>query len=238
VSPDDFVNYYNVAQAITAPVLAVSTNSPMIFGKRLWHETRIALFQQSVDTRTSSEHLREMSGRVMFGNHWLEKSILDIYKEDISRFRVLLSTDLKEDVFEKLKNGVTPKLNALQVHNSTVYRWNRPCYGISPGGKPHLRIENRIFPAGPTIVDEMASAAFWLGLMNGFHDQYGDVSKLMPFEAANSNFFSAARTGLNCRFNWLNDKQYSAPTLINKELVPLAREGLKKANINKDDIDR
>lgn len=238
IKPEEFVSKYNIAQAIAAPVMAVSCNSPMLFGKRLWNETRIALFQQSVDTRVTGEHLRFSSPRVTFGNDWLQHSILDLYKEDIMRFKVLLTTDLQEDVLECLSKKVTPKLRALNVHNSTVYRWNRPCYGISSSGKPHLRIENRIFPSGPTVVDEMANAAFWIGLMNGFGDAYPDVRDLIDFDDARANFIRASRLGLSAKFVWKNGQVLTDHELIQKELIPIARQGLEKANILKDDIDK
>ena len=158
VTPDDFVSKYNIAQAITGPILASAANSPMLFGKRLWAETRVALFHQSVDTRVVSEHLRDASPRVTFGNGWLKGSILDIYREDVARYRAMLSANIKENVEEMMEQGIAPELMALKVHNSTVYRWNRPCYGVG-GGKPHLRIENRIFASGPTVMDEVANAA-------------------------------------------------------------------------------
>lgn len=234
--PSEFVNKYNIAQAVTAPVLACAVNSPVLFGKRLWAETRIALFHQSVDTRQVGEHLRDSSPRVTFGNGWLEGSILDIYKEDISRYRVMLSSSVEEKVEEKMKEGKAPDLMALQVHNSTVYRWNRPCYGIS-NGKPHLRIENRVFPSGPTVVDEVANAAFWLGLLNGFEDEYDDITKEMDFDDARMNFFAAAKLGLDTKFNWTNDRKMTAVDLIKDELLPIAKNGLHKADINSSDID-
>ncbi len=237
VTPDTFVDMYNIAQAITGPVLASAVNSPLLFGKRLWKESRVALFQQSVDTRKSGSHLRESSARVTFGNDWLKKSILEIYKEDIMRYRVLLSSDITEDVFEKLDSGTAPELMALKVHNSTVYRWNRPCYGISDG-KPHLRIENRILPSGPSIPDEMANAAFWLGLMNGLHHHMPDISSRMDFAAARSNFVAAARLGLDTKMTWLNDVKINASTLIQEELLPIAEDGLKLANIDQKSINR
>lgn len=236
VRPDEFTSRYNIAQAVTAPVLACAVNSPVLFGKRLWAETRIALFHQSVDTRQVGEHLRDSSPRVTFGNGWLEGSILDIYKEDISRYRVMLSSSVEEKVEEKMKEGKAPDLMALQVHNSTVYRWNRPCYGIS-NGKPHLRIENRVFPSGPTVVDEVANAAFWLGLLNGFEDEYDDITKEMDFDDARMNFFAAAKLGLDTKFNWTNDRKITAIDLINDELLPIAKNGLRKADINSSDID-
>ncbi|MCU0390005.1 MAG: glutamate-cysteine ligase family protein [Thermoflexibacter sp.] len=238
IKPDEFVNKYNIAQAIAAPVLAVSTNSPILFNKRLWSETRIALFRQSIDTRLATEHLRERSPRVTFGTQWLKGSILNLYKEDIMRFRIMFMSDIEEDVLESIEKGITPKLRALSIHNSTVYRWNRACYGISPSGKPHLRIENRVFPAGPSIVDEVANAAFWIGLMNGFTEVYPDITKVMDFDDAKSNFLITARAGLGSKFVWANGKKIIDMELIEKELIPIAREGLKKANVSNTDIDK
>ncbi|MDZ7806294.1 MAG: CBS domain-containing protein [Gracilimonas sp.] len=236
VKPSEFVNRYNIAQAVTAPVLAAAVNSPILFGKRLWAETRVALFHQSIDTRQVGEHLRDSSPRVTFGNQWLENSILDIYKEDISRYRVMLSAEIEEEVEELMEKGITPELMALKVHNSSVYRWNRPCYGIS-NGKPHLRIENRVLPSGPTVVDEIANAAFWLGLLNGFEDEYPDITQEMDFDNARMNFFAASKMGLDTKFVWTKDRKITAVDLIKDELLPIARNGLKKANIDTSDID-
>ncbi|MCG2588002.1 CBS domain-containing protein [Rhodohalobacter sulfatireducens] len=234
VTPDEFVQKYNLAQAITGPVLASAVNSPLLFGKRLWSETRVALFHQSVDTRKVGDHLRESSPRVTFGNEWLKDSILEIYKEDIARYRVMLSSNITEDVDELLDNGEIPKLMALQVHNGTVYRWNRPCYGIS-NGIPHLRIENRIFPSGPTVSDEIANASFWLGLLNGMDEEYQDITKKLDFDDARMNFFAASKLGLDTKFKWVDDKRYSAVDLITKELLPLAKKGLEKAGVDDGD---
>lgn len=236
IKPEEFVDMYNISQAITGPVLSSATNSPFLFGKRLWKETRIALFTQSVDTRKQGEHNRDVSPRVTFGDNWIKNSILDIYKEDLVKYRVLLNTEINEDVFEMLESGKAPKLMALQVHNGTVYRWNRPCYGVGPNGKPHLRIENRVLPAGPTIADEMANAALWLGLMTGMHKQYGDVTKNMEFDDAKSNFLKAATNGLDTKFNWFNHKSIHASDLLLNELIPLAEEGLKDQNVSSTDI--
>lgn len=237
VDPDEFVHVYNIAQAVTAPVMAIAANSPIVFGRRLWHESRIALFQQSLDTRTTHDHMRERSPRVSFGKDWLQESIMEIYKEDISRFRVLISSDVTEDSLEMIKNGEVPKLRSLQVHNSTVYRWNRPCYGISDNGKPHLRIENRVIPAGPTVLDEIANACFWLGLTVGMADEIKDIRELMSFADARDNFGKAAQFGIDSKFTWFNDKKVSCCDLILDELLPIARRGLKKRKIAKKDID-
>ncbi len=238
VSPKDFVGMHNIAQALAAPVMAIAANSPIVFGKRLWHESRIALFQQALDIRTTHDHMRERSPRVSFGTGWLEDSIMDIYKEDIARFRVLLSADVEEDSLKLIEQGIVPKLRALQVHNSTVYRWNRPCYGISDNGKPHLRIENRVLPAGPTTVDEVANAAFWLGAMMGMKDCCPDVRSKLSWEDVRDNFAKAAQFGIDTKFNWFGDGKISAPELVLKELLPIARKGLELQNVATADIDK
>ena len=238
IAPDEFVKMYNIAQALAAPVMAVAANSPIVFGRRLWHESRIALFQQAIDTRSSHDHMRERSPRVNFGSDWIKESILDIYREDIARFRVLLSSDVKEESIDLISKNKVPKLRALQVHNSTVYRWNRPCYGISPNGKPHLRIENRVLPAGPTVLDEMANGVFWVGLMMGMSDKYKDISEHLDFADIRDNFEKAARIGMDAQFTWFKDKKWPVGQLIIKELLPIAKAGLVKMKIDKNDINR
>lgn len=238
VSPNNFAPLYNISQVLAAPVIAVSANSPIVFGKRLWHESRIALFQQALDVRTTNEHMRQRSPRVSFGTNWLNESIMEIYKEDIARFRVLLSADVEEDSIKLLAEGKVPKLRALQVHNSTVYRWNRPCYGVSPNGQPHLRIENRVIPAGPTVVDEVANAAFWLGAMEGMYAAYPDIRAKIGWEDAQDNFIKSAKFGIDTKFTWFDDQKVTATDLLQQELIPLAREGLKRRNVDSADIDR
>jgi len=238
VSPDIFVPMYNMAQALAAPIMAISANSPIVFGKRLWHESRIALFQQALDVRTTHDHMRERSPRVSFGTGWLENSLLEIYKEDIARFRVLLAGEVDEDSIEAIQEGRTPKLRALQIHNSTVYRWNRPCYGISPNGQPHLRIENRVIPAGPTTTDAAANAAFWLGAMIGMGHEYKDIRNHVSWEDVRDNFMKAAQYGIDSHFNWFHDKKISACDLVLHELLPMARKGLQMRGVIKQDIDK
>ena len=239
VSPDNFVKYYNITQLVAAPLMAIATNSPLLFGKRLWRETRIALFQQSIDTRTSDQYLRELSPRVHFGNDWVHDSVLEIYKEDISRFRIIFTESQVEDPFEVLAKGEVPKLKALQLHNGTVYRWNRACYGVFEG-KAHLRIENRIIPSGPTPLDEVANAAFWFGLVSGMGEdkRYANIKNEMPFDEVRSNFYECARLGLQTELRWLDGKRISTAELILNELIPIARKGLTKSHINPEDIDR
>jgi len=237
-TPANFVKHYNIAQTLSAPIIAMAANSPIVFGRRLWHESRIALFQQALDTRTSTEHMRDRSPRVSFGKGWLKKSILEIYKEDISRFRVIMTGDNYDDSVAMVAGGEVPRLKALQIHNSTVYRWNRPCYGISDNGKPHLRIENRVIPSGPTVLDEVANAAFWLGAMAGMDDQYKDITKHISWEDVRDNFGKAAQFGIDTKFTWLKDKKITPTELALQELIPLAEHGLKLKGVESADITR
>jgi len=237
VNDAEFANLYNLSQLVTAPVLAAAVNSPVLLQHRLWHETRVALFAQSLDVRNKTQMARNTRQRVTFGERWVEESILEIYREDVSRFRLLLGSDQRASSFEALDRGEIPTLDALRKHNGTVYRWNRPCYGLSDG-KPHLRIEHRVLPAGPTTADEIANAAFFFGLMIAYGEELDDVRRVMEFDDAKGNFMAAARYGLSAEMRWLGGRRVSARDLILSELLPRAREGLAFKNIDSGDIDR
>jgi len=236
VAPAEFARLYNIAQMVTAPVLAVSVNSPVLLGKRLWQETRIALFQQSVDTRARAPDLRDIPPRVTFGRQWVEESVLEIFQEDIARFRSIFYEEPGEDPFEAIADGRAPQLAALQLHNGTVYRWNRACYGLSAPDKAHLRIENRVLPSGPTVLDEIANAAFWFGLLNGVAEEHGDIREVMDFDDARGNFIAAARHGMGAQLTWLDAESIGVEELVLERLLPLAREGLRDAEIDEDDV--
>ena len=239
IDPDQFARMYNIAQAILGPSLAMATNSSVLFGKRLWSETRIALFEQAVDTRKPGHHMRDSIARVSFGKRWVGKSVMEIWKEDVARFRSLVGTDLDEDPMTALDEGRVPQLKALRLHNGTVYRWNRACYGTpTPGGsgKPHLRIEMRVMPSGPSIGDEIANAAFWLGLMSEMGATVEDVTKRMEFDQAQGNLYAAAREGLGARFTWLDGEEVDAQELIAERLIPMAEAGLRRVKIDEADI--
>jgi len=237
VSPEEFAPLYNLAQAVTAPVLAPAVNSPTLLQHRLWRETRIALFQQSIDMRTQVHQARGDRTRVHFGDRWVKDSIIEIFREDIARFRVMLSTGVEEDPIAMAQAGKPPSLAALRLHNGTVYRWNRPCYGVV-GDIAHLRIENRVLPAGPTVVDEVANAAFFFGLMSAIPQEYGRIEDVLDFDVVKGNFTSAARHGLRAQFGWVGGKEYKASELILDHLLPLAREGLDSKGIDSSDSDK
>jgi CBS domain-containing protein/gamma-glutamyl:cysteine ligase YbdK (ATP-grasp superfamily) len=237
VGPEEFAPLYNVAQLATAPVLAAAVNSPLWLGHRLWQETRLALFQHSADARSGAEEARGLPTRVGFGDRWLAGSIAELFREDIARFRVILTTEVDEVSTETLRRGGVPRLRALQLHNGTVWWWNRPCYGVTEG-RPHLRIENRVIPSGPTPLDEAANAAFFVGLMQALPNEYGDVTRLMAFEDCKANFWRAARNGLGTQLFWLDGKSYPAPSLILERLLPLARGGLRSSGVDEGDVER
>lgn len=237
VEPDRYAQQYNLSQVLAGPLLSLACNSPVLFGKRLWAETRIALFQQSVDTRSPTQFLRNATARVTFGNHFLQKSITEIFKEDIARFRTLVGTDLDEDPMATLKAGKAPQLKALRLHNGTIYRWNRACYGIIDG-KAHLRVENRVMPSGPTVVDQIANAAYWCGLMVELGHRYEDITRHIDFDHALANFYTAAREGIGAHLSWLDGVEMPATQLTLEVLLPLAEAGLRRQGIDEADIKR
>lgn len=232
IDPDNFVNMHNWAQMIAGPVLATSVNSPLLFGNELWHETRIALFKQSLDTRSSSKFLRRKLPRVYFGNDWIKDSPADLWKNDIMRFPLILTSDDFKKSTQLLKNGEIPELRAIRLHNGTTYTWNRMCFGHSKK-QPHLRIECRYLPSGPSLKDEIANFAFWIGLMS-CPDRDQEFWKDLDFRTAKNNFIKAARTGINTIFNWYGEMM-PANKLILEKLLPMAESGLKKYGV--DDID-
>ena len=237
VGAKDFVKYYNWAQAVAAPVLASAVNSPILLNHQLWHETRLALFQHATDTRSQVHKERNQTPRVNFGDRWVNDSIIEVLREDAIRFRILLTQAVEENSLEMLANGGVPQLAAWRLHNGTIWRWNRPCYGII-GDKPGLRIEARYLPAGPSVVDEMANAAFFLGLMTELPEEFGDITKYMSFDDAKNNFFNAARYGLNGQNCGIDGKSRRVGRLILEELLPRARRGLTRAGVNADDSER
>ena len=233
VDPDQFVDQYNWAQAIAGPVLSLATNSPLLFGRELWSETRIALFQQSVDTRSRDHGLRQRQARVYFGNRWIRYGIHEIFEEDIARYPLILNT-ATEDSLEVLERGEVPKLRSLALHNGTIWKWNRPCFG-SDGKVAHLRLENRYLPAGPTFADEIANAAFWFGLMCGMPDDYRNIWERMDFREAKENFVRAAQHGLDVELSWRGTPM-NARQMILDYLLPIAQRGLECQGLDDEDI--
>ncbi len=237
VGAAEFPWLYNLAQLLTAPLLAAAVGSPLLFGHRLWQETRVAVFERSADARSSAEQARGARGRVSFGDAWLSGSVLDMFREDAARHRVLLTRDFEEDPVGSVTAGRVPRLRALTLHNGTVWRWNRACYGTE-SGVAHLRIENRILPAGPTLLDEVANAALFWGMMLGLESEAQSVATRLPFDVAKQSFLTAARHGLDATLGWLDGRTVQARELLLEELIPAARRGLSGVGVPEEHLER
>jgi gamma-glutamyl:cysteine ligase YbdK (ATP-grasp superfamily) len=238
VDPLDFARYWNAAQILSAPLVAASANSPFFLGKQLHHETRIALFEQATDTRTEELASQGVRPRVWFGEKWLTEGIFELFDENVRYYPALLPICEDEDPFQVLRAGDIPRLPELTLHNGTVYRWNRPVYEVHRG-RPHMRIENRVLPAGPTVADAVANTALYYGLLNGLASQKPGLWDAMSFEAARDNFFAAARQGLGAKLYWPKiGREVPAGELLVKHLVPIARDGLADWGVDDEDIER
>lgn len=231
VDPDELPAAFNIAQVLAAPMVAVSANAPVLLQHRLWHESRIPAFQQAVDIRGSEQRGRGSWQRVDFGEEWVDRSVLEVYRDQVVRHRTLLIAETEESSLAILARGDVPRLRALSLHNGSLYRWNRPCYGITEG-RPHLRIEHRPLSAGPTILDEVANTAFFIGLVEGMLREQIDVRDAFRFGDVKSNFFAAARYGLDVTLRWAGSEPVEARTLLLERLLPLAHGGLAAAGIS------
>ncbi len=222
--PDRFAAYWNASQAIAAVQVAVGANAPYLLGKQLWRETRIPLFEQATDTRSEELKAQGVRPRVWFGERWIT-SVFDLFEENVRYFPALLPITQEEDPLTVLEAGGTPNLSELRLHNGTIYRWNRPVYDIA-SGVPHLRVENRVLAAGPTIVDTVANAAFYFGLVRALAESDRPLWSQMSFSAAEENFHLAARAGIDAEIYWPGIGRVRAVELVLRRLLPLAREGL------------
>jgi len=216
--------------------VALGANSPYLFGKQLWAETRIALFEQATDTRPDELKAQGVRPRVWFGDRWIT-SIFDLFEENVRYYSALLPLCDEEDPAEVLAHGDTPELHELRLHNGTIYRWNRPIYDVVHG-RPHLRVENRVLPAGPTVVDVLANGALFYGLVRALVDQDRPVWTQMSFSAAEDNFHAAAKRGIDARVYWPGIGEVPVTELVLRKLLPLAHEGLDAWGVAPDDRDR
>ena len=232
VSPADFAANWNAAQVIAAPQLALGANSPYFFGHHLWAETRIELFAQATDTRPDELKAQGVRPRVWFGERWIT-SIFDLFEENVLYFPSLLPEMSDEDPAAELAAGRTPQLSELRLHNGTVYRWNRPVYDVV-NGRPHVRVENRVLPAGPTVVDMMANSAFYYGLLRTISDEDRPLWTKMSFAAAQDNFLAAARYGMAARLYWPGLGEVTPDELVLRHLLPMADEGLRRWKVAAD----
>src|SRR5687768_11255405 len=234
--PSAFGIHWNAAQAIAGIQLSLASNSPFFFGKELWRETRIPLFEQATDTRSEELRAQGVRPRVWFGERWIT-SIFDLFEENVRYFPALLPVCDEEDPVEVIEAGDIPRLQELRLHNGTVYRWNRPVYDVVRG-RPHLRVENRVLPAGPTVVDVLANAAFYYGVLQVLCAQDRPIWSQMSFPTAEENFHAGARDGIEARVYWPGLGEVPAAELVLRRLLPLAREGLDRWGIDSADADR
>jgi hypothetical protein len=216
--------------------LAIGANSPFFYGKELWRETRIALFEQTTDTRPEELKAQGVRPRVWFGERWIT-SIFDLFEENVRYFPALLPLCDAEDPIEVITRGDIPHLEELRLHNGTIYRWNRPVYDVVRG-RPHVRVENRVLPSGPTVVDILANAAFYYGLVRMLADEERPIWSQMSFSAAEENFHTGARDGIDARVYWAGVGEVPAVELVLRRLLPLAYEGLDRWGIDPADRDR
>ena len=236
VSPADFAANWNAAQVLAGPQLALGANSPYFFGHQLWSETRIELFAQSTDTRPDELKTQGVRPRVWFGERWIT-SIFDLFEENVRYFPSLLPEVSDEDPVAELAAGRTPQLPELRLHNGTVYRWNRPVYDVA-AGRPHLRVENRVLPAGPTVIDMLANAAFYYGMLRTLSDDDRPIWTKMSFAAAQHNFLEAARHGMRASLYWPGLGDVTTEQLVLGELLPQAYAGLDRWGLATEVRDR
>lgn len=215
---------YNAAIILSAPMVAISANSPFMFGHDLWDETRIPVFEQAVSVCADETC---SPARVTFGSGYVKNALIECFEENISHYPILLPENMDSDV---------EQMNHLRLHNGTIWRWNRPLVGFDHDGHPHLRIEHRVLPAGPSIVDDFANAALFYGLMEALLQMPQLPETRLPFHVAKNNFYKSAQTGLRARFQWFDGHRISATDLL-QALIPLAREGLHRLDVNEADIE-
>jgi hypothetical protein len=240
VSPETFAPTWNAAQALCGVQVALGANSPFLFGRELWQETRIPLFEQATDFRTEELAVQGVRPRVWFGERWIDGP-LDLFEENLKFFTALLPVTSDEEPEKVLAEGGVPHLPELRLHNGTVYRWNRPVYDVARG-KPHLRVENRVLPAGPTVVDVLANAAFYYGAVTGLAEAADPVWHRMGFEEAGRNLHTGAQYGLEAELLWpAGGAPCAVPVgvrhLVLEELLPLAHRGLDRLGIDRHDRD-
>jgi hypothetical protein len=236
VSPAKFADNWNAAQVLAGPEVALGANSPYFLGHQLWAETRIELFAQATDTRPDELKAQGVRPRVWFGERWIT-SIFDLFEENVRYFPSLLPELSDEDPVAELAAGRAPRLPELRLHNGTIYRWNRPVYDVVHG-RPHLRVENRVLPAGPSVVDMMANAAFYYGALRALSEEDRPLWTQMSFAAARENFFNAARHGMAARLYWPGMGTVTTDELVLRQLLPLADEGLRRWEVSTTVRDR
>ncbi|OQK18691.1 glutamate--cysteine ligase [Methyloprofundus sedimenti] len=221
-------HFYNASIIASAAIVASCANAPYLFGKNLWHESRIPLFEQAIETGGYGGAIHGPLKRVSFGSDYARASIMECFQENLEHFPILLP-ELFDDPIEKFEH--------LRLHNGTIWRWNRPLIGFDADNTPHIRIEHRTPSAGPTIIDSIANAAFYYGLTMNLSTEIMATDIPLPFTQAKDNFYQAARFGLDSNIVWFDDSKQNLQKLIQAELLPRARKGLQSLKTDAKDID-
>ena len=224
VSQQQAVACYNASLLTCAPLVAACANSPGLFGRDLWDETRIPLFEQSVRVRGGEGQSRRPV-RVWFGSGFARESLFELFEENAQAFPTLLPE--VRDV-EQPHNGFFH----LRLHNGTLWRWVRPLIGFG-GGRWHLRLEQRVIPAGPTVADNIANAAFYYGMVEALQAQ--SAWPVDDFDTVKTDFYRAAKAGLDAHIHWRGRKT-DIRQLVLDELLPAAEAGLHRLAIDEADI--
>lgn len=243
VTPGRFASVWNASQLLAAPQVALGANATFLAGRELWRETRPILFEQATDVRSSELIAQGMRPLTWFGEGWADGP-QQLFEENVRYFPALLPICDEEDPEKAVASGDVPRLGELALHSGTVYRWNRPIYDLSASGQPHLRVENRVLPAGPTVTDTLANAAFYYGLVRALAEQPRPLWRRLPFALAEQNFHTAARYGIAARLYWPGPRRGRSPTrtdvcrLVLDTLLPLAYTGLDAWRVDPADRDR
>jgi hypothetical protein len=236
LTPETFPAHWNAAQAVAGVQVALAANSPFLLGHRLWAETRVPLFEQAVDVRPVELRNQGVRPRVWFGDRWAS-SVTDLFEENVRYFPALLPIVDDEDPLAALDAGGVPQLHELRLHSGTVWRWNRPVYDVADG-VAHLRLENRVLPAGPTAVDAVANALFFYGLVRALVASEHPPWRAMTFDAAHDNFVAGAELGLDAQQFWPGEGTVPVDRLVLDRLLPLARQGLAAWDVDDSVADR
>lgn len=229
MNPAESVRLFNASTVLSGPLVALSANSPYLFGKDLWDETRIPLFEQSVSVGGFDGAKFGPIRRVTFGSAYVRHSLFECFEENLQHYPVLLPVELDSD---------PARFAHLRLHNGTIWRWNRPLVGFDEQGQAHLRLEQRVVPAGPTVIDEIANAAFFYGAVSELAAQALPIESHLAFDRARDNFYNAARLGLRAVAYWLNDQQIPIKQLILEHLLPMAWQGLERLGVASADRDQ
>ncbi|MGD8711623.1 MAG: glutamate-cysteine ligase family protein [Thiohalophilus sp.] len=226
LTPENAVELFNASIILAGPMVALTANSPFLFGKNLWAETRIPVFEQAVAVGGYDAARFGPIRRVTFGNGYVRESLMECFEDNLAHYPVMLPVDLGES---------PDQLPHLRMHNGTIWRWNRPLIGFDENGTPHMRVEHRVVPAGPSLIDTIANAAFYYGVATALAGQQVPPRQRLPFDQSRDNFYSAARFGLRAQLRWFDDTQLSASELIQVVMLPMAREGLAELGVDDSD---